>query len=295
MTEAETFNNVSASDTNTLGTEGREYMNTEVIRERKSVRTYKDQEIPEQTLDKVRNYLQKDTGLFDVPIEFTILNAKNDNVSSPVVIGADTYIAGKYKRQKNAEVSFGYAFEKFVLYATSLGLGTVWLAATIDRKAFEKAVHLKEDEVMPAVTPLGFAAEKRSVREGMMRKGLKSDSRLPFEQLFFQDDFHKPLNQAASGIWNLPLEMVRLAPSATNKQPWRAVVEKDRVHFYEKKTKGYAKESTGDIQKVDLGIALCHFEIAAEESRLKGRFIQTDSGIPAAEDTEYIATFELER
>lgn len=179
-------------------------MNTEVIRERKSVRTYKDQEIPEQTLDKVRNYLQKDTGLFDVPIEFTILNAKNANVGSLVIIGADTYIAGKYKRQK-------------------------------------------------------------------------------------------PLNQAASGIWNLPLEMVRLAPSATNKQPWRAVAWKDRVHFYEKKTKGYAKESTGDIQKVDLGIALCHFEIAAEESRLKGRFIQTDPGIPVAEDTEYIATFELER
>ena len=59
MIEAGTFDNVSASDTNTLGTEGREYMNTEVIRERKSVRTYKDQEIPEQTLDKVRNYLIK--------------------------------------------------------------------------------------------------------------------------------------------------------------------------------------------------------------------------------------------
>ena len=154
---------------------------------------------------------------------------------------------------------------------------------------------MRSNEVMPAVTPLGFAAEKRSVREGMMRKGLKSDSRLPFEQLFYQDDFQKPLNQAASGIWYLPLEMVRLAPSATNKQPWRAVAWKDRVHFYEKKTKGYAKESTGDIQKVDLGIALCHFEIAAEESGLKGRFIQTDPGIPVAEDTEYIATFELER
>ena len=269
-------------------------MNIEVIRERKSVRTYKQQEIPEQTLDKVKNYLQKDTGLFDVPITFTILDAKNDHVSSPVIIGADTYIAGKYKRQKNAEISFGYAFEKFVLYATSLGLGTVWLAATIDRKAFEKAVHLKEDEVMPAVTPLGFASEKRSIRESMMRKGLKSDSRLPFEQLFFQDDFQKPLNEATNGKWNLPLEMVRLAPSSTNKQPWRVVTEKDRVHFYEKKTKGSVKESTGDIQKVDLGIALCHFEIAAEESGLEGRFIQLDPEIPVAENTEYIATFELE-
>lgn len=269
-------------------------MNTEVIRERKSVRTYKKQEIPEQTMNKVKNYLQKDTGLFDVPIEFTILNAKNDNVNSPVIIDADTYIAGKYRRQKNAEISFGYAFEKFVLYATSLGLGTVWLAATIDRKAFEKALNLKEDEVMPAVTPLGFAADKRSLRESMMRKGLKSDTRVPFDQLFFKNNFDKPLYKEESGIWALPLEMVRLAPSATNKQPWRTVVEKDKVHFYEKKTKGYASEDTGDIQKVDLGIALCHFEIAAQESGLKGRFFQIDPGITTAEDTEYIATFELE-
>jgi hypothetical protein len=146
---------------------GKEYEYRSYQRE-KSVRTYKEQEIPEQTLDKVKNYLQNDKGLFDVPITFTILDAKNDHVSSPVIIGADTYIAGKYRQQKNAEISFGYTFEKFVLYVISLGLGTVWLAATIDRKAFEKAVHLKEDEVMPAVTPLGFASEKRSIRESMM-------------------------------------------------------------------------------------------------------------------------------
>lgn len=269
-------------------------MNTEIIRNRKSVRTYKEQAIPEKTLNQVRDYLKHDTGLFDVPITFSILNARDNGVSSPVIIGADTYIAGKYKKQKNAELSFGYAFEKFILYAASLGLETVWLAATIDRKAFEKAIQLKEDEVMPAVTPLGYAAEKRSIRESMMRKGMKSDSRVPFGKLFFRDNFQNPLNESDAGIWQLPLEMVRLAPSATNKQPWRAVVEKNRVHFYEKKTLGYDKEATGDIQKVDLGIALCHFEIAAEESGLKGKFIQSDPGIMAAEDTEYIATYILE-
>lgn len=269
-------------------------MNTEVIRRRKSVRTYKEQEIPEQVQDQVKAYLQENTGLFNAPVSFTILNAKKDGVGSPVIIGADTYVAGKYKKQKNAEISFGYAFEKFILFATSLGLGTVWLAATIDRKAFEKAVNLEDDEVMPAVTPLGFEAENRSIRENMMRKGLKSDSRKPFEELFFCDDFQKPLRDEDAGIWKIPLEMVRLAPSATNKQPWRVIAEKDRVHFYEKRTKGYEKESTGDIQKVDLGIAICHFEIAAEESGLKGEFIQSDPGITVMDDTEYIATYVLE-
>ena len=269
-------------------------MNTEIIRNRKSVRTYKEQRIPEETLNRVRDYLEHDTGLFNVPVAFSVLNARETRVSSPVILGADTYVAGKYKKQKNAEISFGYAFEKFILYATSLGLGTVWLAATIDHKAFEKAVQLKEDEVMPAVTPIGYAAEKHSIRESMMRKGMKSDSRIPFEELFFHDNFQNPLNENDAGIWKMPLEMVRLAPSATNKQPWRVAAEKDQVHFYERKTKGYAKEATGDIQKVDLGIALCHFEIAAEESGLKGRFIQSDPGIMTAEDTEYIATYRLE-
>ena len=143
-------------------------MNTEIIRNRKSVRTYKEQAIPEKTLNQVRDYLKHDTGLFDVPITFSILNARENGVSSPVILGADTYVAGKYQKQKNAELSFGYAFEKFILYAASLGLGTVWLAATIDRKSFEKAIQLKEDEVMPAVTPLGYAAEKRSIRESMI-------------------------------------------------------------------------------------------------------------------------------
>ena len=72
------------------------------------------------------------------------------------------------------------------------------------------------------------------------------------------------------------------------------IVTKDGIHLYEKKTKGYANQS-GDIQKVDLGIAMYHFEISADQSGLKGRWIQEDPGIQAAQDTEYIATFVREK
>ena len=270
-------------------------MNTETIKDRKSVRTYEGQQIPEQTMRQIREFLNQDDNPFGIPITFSILDAEKDGVNSPVILGANTYVAGKYQKQKNAEIAFGYSFEKFILYVTSLGLGTVWLAAPIDRKAFEKAVDLREDEVMPAVTPLGYAAQKRSVRENLMRKGMKSDQRLPVEKLFFEGDFQQPLQEENAGEWASPLAMVRLAPSATNKQPWRAVTEGNKVHFYEAKNKGYDKESTGDIQKVDLGIALCHFEIAAKEAGLSGRFIQSDPGITTAEGTEYIATFAEEK
>lgn len=36
-----------------------------------------------------------------------------------------------------------------MLYAQSLGLGTVWLGGTMNRDAFERAMNLGEDEMMP--------------------------------------------------------------------------------------------------------------------------------------------------
>ncbi|MDY4681277.1 MAG: nitroreductase, partial [Lachnospiraceae bacterium] len=68
-------------------------MNTEIIRNRKSVRTYKEQPIPEEVLNRVRDYLEHDTGLFNVPVAFSVLNARETGVSSPVILGADTYVA----------------------------------------------------------------------------------------------------------------------------------------------------------------------------------------------------------
>lgn len=269
-------------------------ISTKEIKNRVSVRTYKKEKLKASVIEEISSYISKISNPFGVSIEFQILDAKQNDLSSPVIIGGDTYVAAKHKKVENAEVAFGYAFEKFVLYATSLGLGTVWLAATIDRKAFEKAVDLKEDEVLPVVSPIGYAASERSIRESLIRIRVKSDERLPFERIFFKGDFKQGLQESDAGDWLLPLQMVRLAPSATNKQPWRLVVDGNRVHFYEEKTKGYANEKSGDIQKVDLGIAICHFEIAADEEGLKGRFVQKNPGMNIPENTEYIATYELE-
>lgn len=269
-------------------------LSIEAIRNRVSVRTFDKKIVSESTIGEIDKYINQLKNPFQVPIEFRVLDAKKYGLSSPVIIGAEMYVAAKYKKAPNAELAFGYAFEKFILFATSLGLGTVWLAATIDRKAFEKAVALTEGEVMPAVSPIGYPAKKRSIRENLMRMGMKSDDRLPFETLFFNGDFQHHLKESEAGQLLLPLQMLRLSPSATNKQPWRIVADGNKIHFYEEKTKGYANETSGDIQKVDIGIAICHFEIAANEKGLKGSIIQNDPGIIKPNNTEYIATYELE-
>lgn len=263
----------------------------DIIKDRVSVRTFNNTKISEDIIEKIKQYIKDIENPFDIPIEFQMLNKDKDNINSMVIVGADTYIGAKVKKVAHAEEAFGYSFEKFVLYATSLGLGTVWLAATIDRPAFEKAMNLMEDEVMPAVTPIGYMAEKRSAREILMRKGLKSDKRLEFEKIFFHKELEQPLLIEESGKFRDALEAVRLAPSATNKQPWRVVLDDDTVHFYEKKTKGYAKESTGDIQKVDLGIALAHFELVAKESGIEGKYFIDEQRVNANNDLEYIISY----
>ncbi len=83
------------------------------------------------------------------------------------------------------------------------------------------------------------------------------------EELFFDGAFDTPLTKEKAESLAIPLEMIRLAPSAVNKQPWRVVVVDNTVHFYLKRSKGFSKEGKLDMQMIDMGIALCHFALAA--------------------------------
>lgn len=60
-------------------------------------------------------------------------------------------------------------------------------------------------------------------------------------------------------------------------------------HFYVKHTKGYTSTVGWDVQKIDLGIAICHFLSVCE-----GKFLIEDPNIEVDEYTEYIATISIE-
>ena len=126
-----------------------------------------------------------------------------------------------------------------------------------------------------------------------MRKSIRADERLPFEELYSDGSFENPLTAEKAGDLAQPLEMVRWAPSAVNKQPWRAAVCDGAVHFYLKRSKGFGHSATLDMQRIDVGIALCHFDLAAENSGLNPVFVLDDPGISTAADTEYIASFRI--
>ena len=162
-----------------------ELNNMVLIQKRHSVRTFDGNALKETDRLLLENYISQLANPFDIAVEFRFLNAKEHDLSSPVIVGTDLYLAAKVKRQEHFELAYGYSFESVCLYAQSMGIGTVMLAATLSRDTFEKAMALKEGEVLPCVSPVGYPAAKRSIRETMMRKAIKADDRLPFEQLFY--------------------------------------------------------------------------------------------------------------
>lgn len=266
----------------------------ELIRSRRSVRTFDGSELKPEDAERILACANSANNPYDIPIQWRLLSAKRDGLSSPVIVGADTFIAGKLQPLPHAEEAFGYAFEEVVLFATGLGIGSTWIAGTMNRPAFERAMELTGDEVMPCVSPLGYPAPKMSLRETMMRKGVKADSRLDFGKLFFDGAFDKPLTPESAGLLAEALEAVRWAPSAVNKQPWRVVRDGRAAHFYEKKNRGYISDSGWDLQKIDLGIALCHFSRALAEKGIAARFVIDDPGLSTPPDTEYIASYVLD-
>lgn len=60
-------------------------------------------------------------------------------------------------------IALGYSLEKVIIYCTSLGLGTVWLGGTFNKGNFAKAVNLKENEILPIVSPVGYEGGKKSL------------------------------------------------------------------------------------------------------------------------------------
>lgn len=264
----------------------------EQIKKRRSVRTFDGRTLDEDIKETIRSYMKDNKNPFDIPVEIKFLDAKENGLSCPVVSGTDLFVGGKIENVPNASAAFGYSFEVFVLLAQSLGLGTVWLGGTMNRQAFEAAMELGGNEMMPCASPIGTVANKMSIRENMMRKAIKADERLPFEELFFESSMDKPLTTEKAGNLKVPLEMVRLAPSAVNKQPWRVIVEDKMVHFYLKRSKGFGKEGKLDMQMIDMGIALCHFELAAKECGLKTEFVQEEPKMTVGE-AEYVASYRI--
>ncbi|OGO28180.1 MAG: hypothetical protein A2Z16_08120 [Chloroflexi bacterium RBG_16_54_18] len=279
----------------------------QVIRKRYSCRAYALEPIEDEKKRNLLHFIRDiGSGPFGNSSRFTLISATPSERNSLKGLGtygfirdASGFIIGAVdkKSQRNLE-DFGYLMEKVILRVTEMGLGTCWLGGTFTKSSFGRKAAVQEGEMVPAVAAVGNPGGGLRWIERLFRHRADAERRLPWESLFFRDGFSQTLAKTEAGDYCLALEMVRLAPSASNKQPWRVVKSGGAWHFFLKRTPGY-RESTlvrlftvADMQRIDMGIAMCHFELSLREARLAGEWGQLrPAEIHASYGTEYIASW----
>ncbi len=275
----------------------------EIIRQRYSCRSYLDKPIEELHKQKLINFLNSTIGPLVTKARFELITATENDTQS--LKGLGTYgfiknpagfIVGAIEQGKNNLEDYGYLLEKIVLNATEIGLDSCWVGGLFTKSNFAKKINIHKSEIVPAVIAIGYSTQDR-LRE-IMRRQMNANLRLPKSHLFFSDAFDHPLDIDNNDPFSAILEMVRLAPSASNKQPWRIVRIGKAWHFYLQRTKGYGKGTLifgifriADLQRVDMGIAMCHFELTAESLGYYGKWSTADPELKISEGTEYIATW----
>jgi nitroreductase len=283
---------------------------TEIIRERYSCRSYLEQPIEEERRRLLADFMSlTTTGPFGNRARFELVAATEQDRESlrglgtyGFIKGATGFVVGAVTKADRALEDFGYLLESIVLFATDLGLGTCWLGGSFTKSSFAEKVSLRRPESLPAVIAVGLEAPEPRRLDSIIRLGAGADHRLPWQRLFFDGDFGGPLSPEAAGEYAVPLEMVRLGPSASNRQPWRIIREADGGqsgwHFYLQRSRRYGGGviggllGTADLPRVDMGIAMCHFDLVAGELGLEGRWEIRDPQIERPDDSiEYIASW----
>ncbi len=272
----------------------------ESMKRRTSIRAYSDRPVEEGRKEEIRRLLgAHQAGPFGNRVRMALIDLSDMEQAETrklgtygFISGARLFVAAAVRPGPGAMVDSGYCLEQVVVRVTGLGFGTCWLGGTFKRASFARRLDLADDEVIPAISPVGYARDSRPARERVMRRFVGAHRRRPWEALFFEGAVGRPLSKEAVGDYSVALECLRLAPSAANGQPWRIFRSgAGTFHFFLKRTPGYLKLlKTVDLQLVDMGIAMTHFELAAREGGLKGAWSAADPGL-AGTEAEYVISW----
>lgn len=251
-------------------------MRDEILK-RVSTRSYRKEDLTKEEIKKINNILvehESVVGPFDhsYKYKFRFNHSKSSEGKKIGTYGilrnVPGFISGVCENEFKNLVDYGFVFQRIILSLTKAGFDTCWVGGTFKRRSYE--AKLKENEIVPAITPVGYRAQKRTLVDRFIRKTAESDNRKIFGTMFKDYNTLEPLSDTYLNPIIQALEFVRKGPSASNKQPWRAYLNDNIVHFYLKRNQRYPSDSFPyDIQALDIGIALSNFTAGLEYSKYK--------------------------
>jgi nitroreductase len=270
----------------------------EIIKKRKSCRTYSHVALKPADKKNLESFIIEDSkGFENEVVNFRIIE-KNDadkqlKLDYGMIQGQNTYILGTAKSTTASRVNYAYLMEKVVLKATEMNLSTCWIGA-FDTTYFND-VFIEDGFDIPSIVIVGYSDDKPTYQDKFLRFSVSASKRQSWDKLFFNYRSKTPLTPEYVKKYSDSLEMVRLAPSSGNTQPWRVFFDEtmNGFHFFKKSiNKRYELRGMHDI---DMGIAMSHFELTSLQNGLAGRWLKhAKENVDPIDDLQYIMTWECE-
>jgi len=254
----------------------------EAIRRRFSVRHYEPRPVPEKILKAIEKASET-----SVPLDKNISVRLHLIRQSRLVAERMTYLAGRQwlfgssphfiiataEEKPGFMLETGFRMEQVILLATAQGLGTCWVGGLFIEEQIADFLKLPPGERVIAITPLGYPDTSfygRAINPVIHLGVPEPRRRKPLEQIVYGAEFGSPLESKDPELLEI-LECTRLAPSWTNSQPWRFLVdERQIVALAEIRTSRFYHGK--HYYRLDLGIAMSHFFLAAKELGWKGNW-----------------------
>ncbi|MFC1900465.1 nitroreductase family protein [Chloroflexota bacterium] len=238
------------------------------IKTRRSRRQYDGQAISPEVwaqLCKVCAEFQPFPGARAVPIEDSPVDLYKGIVGSyGKIVSAPSFIAFIGDMDSpNVQEEIGYTGEGIILEAESLKLNTCWMGAFYRRDVAASFVEMKSSERIVAISAVGYAVGIKSFGERLItgfgwthrRKSLSS-----IADGLHESEWSKPVKDA--------LEAAKIAPSATNRQPWIFTVTPDSITV----SVNRPGMEFNVAKRLDCGIAMLHLEVSLLKHGISGKW-----------------------
>ena len=254
------------------------------MRQRISVRHFETKPVPDNILKDVITSAEQSLALDDtIPVRFHLVKeglliAKllNPLVGTRLLFGsAPHFVVATSEEKPSFMLNMGFRMEQMILYATQTGLGTCWIGGMFSEKQISEFMNLARGERIIALTPLGYPDKSllgRATHDVIELGAMNFGRRKPLREIAFGPAWGILLQSADSELLEA-LECARLAPSWANTQPWRFLVCQEEVIAVADARRRYSNVRQGKhYYRLDVGIAMAHFFLAAREMGWSGRW-----------------------
>ncbi len=243
------------------------------IFKRKSIRNYDLTPLDDARLKEISEHLNSLKPIYDdIKTELKIISP--DYVKRRMMKEAPHYIAVFSEVKEGYLTNIGYMLQQADLFFSANGLGSCWQGIPAPTKELVGSSRLDFVIFIAFGKPKDPRSLYRSSVSEFKRKSLGEITDI-------------------AGADEL-LEVARIAPSATNSQPWFFTGDKNLIHAYSVEP-GFIKRFTKKYIPIDVGIAICHLQIAAEHFGKKVEIVSDKTAkMNTPKGHEYVASLKME-